>query len=140
GRNRFFFFVAYQGQRQTQLQSTSKTQVFTPAELNGDFSKSNASGTGPDTNVVKFLQPYPYFQPNAALAAQGIIDPAKINSIAKHYIKNNLLTTSPTGFLASRGSAQDHRDALTDRGDLSITPDESRSITLGTRRIQSMPH
>jgi outer membrane receptor protein involved in Fe transport len=134
GRNRFFFFVAYQGQRQTQLQSTSKTQVFTPAELNGDFSKSNAAGTGPDTNVVKFLQAYPYFQPNAALAAQGIIDPAKINSIAKNYIKNNLLTTSPTGFLASQGSAQDNRDELTEKVDLLITQADRLTVTLGSSR------
>src|ERR1700733_4227876 len=47
-KNRMFFFVSYQGQRQSDLASTSKTVVFTPAELNGDFSHGNAAGTGPD--------------------------------------------------------------------------------------------
>jgi len=43
GRDRLFFFVAYQGQRQTDLTSTAKINVFTPAELTGDFSRG-ASG------------------------------------------------------------------------------------------------
>ena len=52
-KNRMFFFVSYQGQRQSDLASTSKTVVFTPAELNGDFSHGNSAGTGPDPLVER---------------------------------------------------------------------------------------
>jgi hypothetical protein len=97
-RDRLFFFSSWQSQRQAQLQVTSRTAVFTPAELNGDFSQSNSTRTGPDANVVAFLQKFPYFQPNAALAAQGIIDSTKFSSVAKNYIKSNLIPTDPTGF------------------------------------------
>lgn len=134
GRNRLFFMMAYQGQRQTQLQTSSKVNVYTPAELNGDFSHSNSSGTGPDTKVVNFLTKYPFFQPNPALAAQGIIDPAKINPIATNYIKAGLLPTSPTGFLFGQGAAQDNRDELTEKLDFVLTQNDHLSFTLGSNR------
>lgn len=131
GKDRFFWFFSYQGQRQAQLTTTSKITVFTPAELNGDFSLSNASRTGPDQNVVKYLQANPFFQPNSALAARGIIDPAKINSVARNYIKGNLLASSPSGFLTSQGSAKDNRDEYTIKPDFLITPRDRLSVTLG---------
>ena len=71
GKDKMFFFFGYQGQRLVQTQVNPQVTVFTPAELTGDFSHSNASGTGPDQNVVKFLQQNSYFQPNPGLAAQG---------------------------------------------------------------------
>ncbi len=98
GKDKAFFFFSYQGQRQSQLTTTSKIAVFTPAELNGDFSLSNAAHTGPDQNVVSFLQQFPYYQPNAAQAARGIIDPSRISSVARNYMKNNLLASRPRGF------------------------------------------
>ena len=134
GRNRLFFFVGYQGQRLSQLQSTANLQVFTPSELNGDFSHSNAAQNGPDPNVVKFLQKYPFFQGNPTLAAQGIIDPNRINSIARNYIKANLLPTSPTGFLASQGAFRDDRDELTEKVDWNITQNDRLTVTLGSSR------
>jgi hypothetical protein len=134
GRNRLFFFVSYQGQRLSQLQNTAKNQVFTPAELNGDFSHSNAAQNGPDPNVVKFLQQNSFFQPNSALAAQGIIDPTKINSIAQNYIKAGLLATSPTGFVVGQGSFTDNRDELTEKVDLVITQNDRLTVTLGSSR------
>ena len=70
-KDKLFFYSGWQSQRLSQLRTTPKLQIFTPAELNGDFSLSNASRTGPDANVAAFLQKFPYFQPNAALAAQG---------------------------------------------------------------------
>jgi len=134
GRNRLFFFVSYQGQRLSQLQNTGKNQVFTPAELNGDFSHSNAAQNGPDPNVVKFLQQNSFFQPNPALAAQGIIAPTKINSISQNYIKAGLLATSPTGFLVGQGSFTDSRDELTEKVDLVITQNDRLTVTLGSSR------
>jgi outer membrane receptor protein involved in Fe transport len=134
GRNRMFFMMAYQGQRQSQLQTSSKVNVFTPAELNGDFSHSNASGTGPDLKVASYLASHPFFQPNAALAAQGIIDPSKINSIATNYIKAGLIATSPTGFTFAQGAARDDRDELTEKLDFVITQNDHLSFTLGSNR------
>ena len=61
GKDRLFIFGGYQGQRQVTSQ-TSTTTTFTPAELKGDFSLSNATRNGPDQNVVSFLQANPFFQ------------------------------------------------------------------------------
>jgi hypothetical protein len=58
GKDRFFFFVGYQGQRQTDSQSSSGNLVPTPAELMGDFSQAGATGAnpnGPDPGVACFL-------------------------------------------------------------------------------------
>jgi hypothetical protein len=73
GKDRFFFFVGYQGQRQSDSQSSTGNSVMTPAELGGDFSQAfpngssitNGNGTVlyqcnsaagcPDPNVACFL-------------------------------------------------------------------------------------
>jgi hypothetical protein len=133
-RNKLFFFASYQGQRQAQLQSSTKTQVFTPAELTGDFSKSNASGNGPDPNVVAFLKDNSFFQSNPTLAAQGIIDPTKINSVSQKYIKAGLLPTSATGFEIAQGAALDNRDELTEKVDWVPTSKDRLTVTLGSSR------
>jgi hypothetical protein len=130
-KDKLFFFSGWQSQRLSQLQATSKITVFTPAELNGDFSHSNASKTGPDTNVAAFLQKFPYFQADATMAAQGIIDPSKINTVAKNYIKAGLIPTDPSGFLISQSSGKDNRDELTNKVDYYISPKDRLSATLG---------
>jgi outer membrane receptor protein involved in Fe transport len=73
GKDRFFFFVGYQGQRQSDSQSSSGNVVPTPAELGGDFSQAYPNGSSitngngtvlyacnsatgcPDPNVACFL-------------------------------------------------------------------------------------
>src|SRR6202142_53401 len=59
GKDRFFFFVGYQGQRLSAQQSTGPGTVFTPAQLSGDFSQSAGSNgvnpNGPDPGVACFL-------------------------------------------------------------------------------------
>ena len=137
-KDKLFFFSGWQSQRQSKLQVTSRTKVFTPAELDGDFSHSNASGTGPDTNVAAFLQRFPYFQSDPAFAAQGIIDPSKINSVAKNYIKAGLIPTNSSGFLTSQSSALDNRDELTNKADYYLTPKDHISATLGWSRTTTV--
>ena len=137
-RNKLFFFVGFQGQRLSQLQSTGKTQVFTPAELNGDFSRSNDTRSGPDPKVVNFLQKYPFFQPSPTLASQGIIDPAKINSVARNYIKAGLLPTDPSGFLVAQSALRNDRDELTEKVDYVLTQSDRLSATLGSSRNPSL--
>lgn len=157
GQDRMFFFVSYQGQRQVQTVTTNKIQVFTPAELNGDFSHSGPNG-GVDPNVACFLSGLnhnapgladgtpctdlngnvglarPFFQANAASRFNGIIDPTKINSAAAKYISNNLVPTSPTGFLIGQGGSKDDRDELTGKFDFELTPKDRLAVTLGSSR------
>jgi hypothetical protein len=59
GKDRFFFFVGYQGQRLSQQETTGSNTVFTPAELTGDFShaagENGVDPNGPDPGVACFL-------------------------------------------------------------------------------------
>ena len=135
-KNRVFFFMGYQGQRQTDLTSTAKTVVFTPAELGGDFSHGNASGTGPDPLVVSFLQQYPFFQSNPTLASQGIIDPSRINASSSAYIKAGLIPSAANGNLGTvfQGAATSNADELTEKIDFNITQNDRLTVTLGSSR------
>jgi len=128
-KDKIFFFFGYQGQRLTQSTSSPTVSTYTPAELTGDFSKSDNGS--PDQNVVAFLQAYPYFQPNAALAAQGKIDPTKIDAVAKKYIAANLIPTSPTGVLAEQAPGSDNYNDLTSKLDFVISSKDKIDVTLG---------
>ena len=108
--------------------------VFTPTELNGDFSQ--AVNGGPDPNVAAFLQTNPYFQSNPALAAQGIIDPTKIDPAAQAYIKLGLIPTSPSGELFPAGGGTNNTNELTVKIDFDITPKDKLSGT-GWRHSES---
>lgn len=131
GKNRVFFMTAWQSQRLSQLTTSSAITTFTPAELMGDFSHSVASDK---QGVVNWLQTYPYFQSNPALAAQGIIDPTKINPVAQNYIKAGLVPTTPDGALFFQGSGFNNNDELTNRVDLVLTDKDRLSVTLGAYR------
>jgi hypothetical protein len=84
----------------------------TPAELLGNF-----SGSPNQTSVASFLQANPFFQSNPSLAAQGIIDPTKIDPVAQAYIKAGLIPTSPTGSQAFENPLTDNPDELTGKFD-----------------------
>src|SRR5215471_15537869 len=129
GSDRFFFFFGYQGQRQTQTINEGFVTTYTPAQLNGDF--SNFQGNGPDPGVVAFLQSYPYYQSNPALAAQAIIDPAKIDPVAQKYIAAGLLPTSSTGQVFPQGSEKDDVNQYTGKFDFYATKNDRVSLSLG---------
>lgn len=133
-KDRAFFFLGYQGQRQTTTETSSSVPTFTPAELTGDFSRSNEARTGPDLLVVSFLQANPFFQPNPAKAAQGIIDPTRINSVAKNYITAGLIPTAPTGLLTSQAGAKNDADELTMKFDFVLRTQDRVMVTLGSSR------
>ena len=111
-KDRLFFFFGYQGQRQNSVIVGNTVTVFTPAELNGDFSGGGTAGNCPNANagVAAFLVANPYYQTNPALAACAMMDPTKIDPVAQKYISNNLLPVSSTGLLTPNGPALDNRN------------------------------
>lgn len=122
GKDRFFWFFGYQGQRQAAATVNPQVTTFTPAEIAGDF--SHASNGAPNAGVAQFLLSHPYYQPNPQLASQAIIDPNRIDPVAKAFIATEPLPTSPTGVLTPNGSATDNRDEFVAKTDFNITVNE----------------
>ena len=131
-KNKLFFFFSYEGQRQTSLDdSPGKVTTFTPAEANGDFSQSSGAAT-----VAAFLTANPQYQPDPALAAQGIIAPSAIDPIAKEYLSKGLIPTSPTGFLFPQASGTAKFDEYLGKLDFNIS---SRDVLTGTFSTRNYP-
>jgi hypothetical protein len=122
GGNRWFFFFGYQGQRQTEDIVNPEVETFTPAELSGNFSGNHG--------VEEFLQSHPYFQSKPVLAAQGVIDPTKVDPVAKSYAQAGLIPTAPTGVLTPEGRATDNRDQYLAKVDFNATLRDRFSATL----------
>ena len=129
-KDRLFFFAAYQGQRQILNQPVFNNTVFTPEQLAGDFS----NGGDPDPGVAAFLLANPHFQPDPALAAQGIIDPNSFDTVAKNYIAASLIPTAPTGLLSYQDRTTDDRDELTTKFDFTPNTKDRFSGTWGMNR------
>ena len=130
GKDRFFFFVGYQGQRLGDTQTLPPTTTFTPRELMGDFSVS--SGGSPDPNVAAFLTQNPYFATPNGNATQAIIDPTKINSVAQAYIKARLIPTDPSSSIKPQANSRDDRNELTAKLDFAASDKDKISATLGS--------
>ncbi len=126
GRNKLFFFFSYQGQRQSSIAEQGNVNVFTPLEAQGNFSQSSFANM---TRVANFLLANPQFQPNSALAAQGIVNPAAIDPVAANYFKAGLIPTSPTGVLFSEAAAKDNVDEYLGRFDYTIGSHDTLSGT-----------
>jgi hypothetical protein len=139
-KDRFFFFAAYQGQRQIRNEALANNLTFTPQELHGDF--SNAGGPGvPDPGVAQLLVNNSYFQSDPNKAAQAIIDPTKFNSVSKAYIAANLIPTAPAtaanpgqGLLSFSQRTTDDRDELTTKFDFTPNSKDRISVTVGMNR------
>lgn len=142
GKDRFFFFVGYQGQRLSQLQTNpaaSQVPVLTTAEVNnGDFSTAGNGGTaGPtacpnrDPGVAGFLQAHPFFQADPAKAACAIIDPATFNSVAVNLIAKGLMPVNSSGFLSPSGPHTSNNNELTLKFDFMITNKDKVTATVG---------
>src|SRR5580704_7436103 len=131
-KDKIFFFLAYQGQRQVQAVPDVDSPVFSPLELHGDFSQS-ANG-GPDPNVAAFLQANRFFQPSPALAAEAVIAPSQINSVAQAYIKAGLIPTAPGGLLSTTLSQYSNADELTTKFDFNLSAKDKISATIGLNR------
>jgi hypothetical protein len=139
GRNKLFFFFSYEGQRQTALDSSpGKVITYTPAEAAGDFSALGPPGSNP---VGTFLtnnlnNGNSYYQADPTKAAEGIIDPTKIDPVAQAYFKNNLIPTSPSGVLFPQAASTANYNEYLGKIDFNIT---SRDILTGTFTSQLYP-
>ena len=131
GKDRFFFFFGYQGQRLTETgnQGLGFVTTYTPAQLTGDF--SNFNGSGPDPGVAAFLQSHPFYQSDPAKAAQAIIDPTTINPVAQNCIAAGLIPTSPTGQVFPLGSGTENPYQYTGKFDFYATQNDRISLTVG---------
>jgi hypothetical protein len=138
GKDHHFFFLGYQGERQVQDVVIPGVTTFTPAELGGDFSQAGPGQTV-DANVAAFLQANPFFQPDPNLAAQAIIAPGQINSVAQNYIARGLIPTSKaaSGLLTSQGKATTNNDQLTGKFDFDLDSKNKLAITLGWDRFHT---
>ena len=126
-KDKAFYFLAYQGQRQVQALPIIDSPVFTTAELNGDFSG--------DQGVASFLEANPYFAATTnGGAANGQIDPAKFDPVAQSYIKAGLIPGTPTGLLSTSEEADDNRNELTTKFDFNLNSKDKLSATIGINR------
>jgi hypothetical protein len=133
GKDRFFFFTGYQGERLVQDVTLHRVPTFTPAEITGDFSHSGPDG-GVDPGVANFLGTYTFFQPDPLLQSQAIIDPTRIDSVANNYIKAGLIPTSPGGQLSSARPLVFNSNELTAKLDFDFSASNKLSTTTGWDR------
>jgi hypothetical protein len=133
-KDKAFFFLAYQGQRQVQGYPLIDSPVYTTQELAGDFSNSSTGGT-PDPGVVAFLTANPYFAATTnGGAANAQIDPTKFDPIAQAYMAAGLIPTAPDGLLSTTLTARDNRNELTTKFDLNLNAKDKLSATIGLNR------
>ena len=143
-KDKAFFFLAYQGQKQIQAVPDIDVPVYTPQELQGNFSQ--AVNGGPDPNVAAFLENNPYFASPNGNAAEAIIDPTKIDSVTQAYIKAGLVATSPTnqtvcntngicsGLLSTSLEQTNNADELTSKFDFNLSAKDKIAATIGANR------
>jgi outer membrane receptor protein involved in Fe transport len=141
-KDKAFFFLAYQGQRQVQALPIIDSPVYTPLELQGNFSQAEAydgvvcliPAGCPDPGVVGFLTNNPSFaQPNGSVA-NGIIDPTEIDPVSQAYIKAGLIPSAPGGLLSTSEDEQDNRNELTSKFDFNLSAKDKLSATIGLNR------
>jgi hypothetical protein len=156
-KDKVFFFVAYQGQKQVQAVPDIDIPVYTPNELRGDFSQAvpqggqtnggltcaSASGC-PDPLVASFLTQNTSFALGNPLNA--MINPAAIDPVAQNYINANLVTTSAsnqtfcnsnqicTGIYSTSLEQTNNADEVTTKFDFNLTAKDKVSATIGWNR------
>ena len=147
-KDKMFFFLAYQGQRQLQAVPDINAPVYTPQELQGNFSQ--AVNGGPDPLVATFLEQNPDFASPNGNAAQAIIDPTKIDPVTQNYIKAGLIPTSATnqtvcdpfgvcsGLLSTTLEQTNNADELTGKFDFNLSAKDKFSATIGVNRVPSL--
>src|ERR1035437_5090453 len=156
-KDKIFFFLAYQGQRQLEAVPDINAPVYTPQELQGNFSQAipydgvtcTIAGGCPDPQVASFLGANPDFAAPNGNAAQAIIDPTKIDPVTQNYIKAGLVPTSGTnqtvcdsagvcsGLLSTTLEQTNNADELTTKFDFNLSAKDKVSATIGVSRVPS---
>ncbi|GAC1415327.1 MAG: hypothetical protein NVSMB62_02760 [Acidobacteriaceae bacterium] len=128
-KDKFFYFVSYQGQRQKATVNNGLAQIATTAEaVNGDFSGADAATV---SAVAAYLASNPYFQPDPVKAAKGIIDPTRFDPVAKAYIAKGIFVYNDSGTFNSRGSAKSDYNQANGRFDFAASNADHVTVTLG---------
>jgi hypothetical protein len=134
GKNRFFFFVGYQGQRLSAKQTPvlSSVPVFTPTELGCIGGGTAGCDFSSDMNVLLFLSANPFYQdPNKPA---GFLNPQALNPVSVNYITKGLIPSTSSGFVSPTGSQTDNSNELTVKLDFLFTQKDKLSATLGAFR------
>ncbi len=142
-KDKVFFFLAYQGTREVQAVPDLNQPVFTTEELAGNFShvvpfdgvSCTVQAGCPDPGVAGFLTAHPYF---AEDAANAIIDPTKIDTVAKNYIAAGLIPSTASGSLSAALENVSDADELTSRFDYNLSAKDKLSATIGVNRTNSI--
>jgi hypothetical protein len=134
GKDRFFFFVAYQGQKESDLTtpifsqvnilSTAETACITTPAAGCDFSS--------DPNVVAFTQSNPFFQAPGKPA--GFLNPAALNPVSLNYVKDGLMPVNDSGLITPTSALINNNNELTMRFDFQVTQKDQITATLGGAR------
>jgi hypothetical protein len=148
GKDKYFFFFGWQSQRQVSTSLNGLTPTYTPADLGGDFSQAYQGG--PDPYVTCFLtgnssitlpngqpcaQPaHTYYQSDPIKAAEGIIDPTKLDAVFLNYANAKLIPISPTGSFLPQLNVPNNTDDFTGKFDFLPTSADHISLTLGYYR------
>jgi len=134
GKNRYFFFVGYQGQKQSDLATPTESQVpvFTTAQTACISTPSAGCDFSDDPGVVAFLGANPFYQDPSKPA--GFLNPAALNQVSVNYVTRGLIPTSDSGFVVPSSSATDNQNELTMRFDFQVTPKDQLTATIGGRR------
>jgi outer membrane receptor protein involved in Fe transport len=133
-KDKAFFFVAYQGQRQVNAIPDVDIPVFTPQQLQGDFSNASTGGP-PDPGVVAFLTANPYFAASTnGGAANAQINTATFDPVAQAYINAGLIPSTASGLLSTSQNELNNRDELTTKFDLNLSAKDKLSATIGANR------
>lgn len=158
-KDKLFFFLSFEREQQTQLVPSGSTPVYTTAQLtHGDFSASphkadivcflnglpqpapqgGASATNACQGATAALPANTFFQGNPALAAQGIIDPTKFDSVAKAYIAAGLVPSNATGSENFQNPASTNPWELTGKFDYEASSKDHFTATLGRLRADRL--
>jgi carboxypeptidase family protein/TonB-dependent receptor-like protein len=134
GKDRFFFFVGYQGQKQSDLATPPQSQVtvLSTGEAACISTPSQGCDFSFDPNVVAFLAANPFYQDPSKPA--GFLNPAALNPVAVNYVTKGLFPVTSTGLLTPQSAATNNENELTMRFDFQATPKDQITATIGGQR------
>ena len=134
GKDRLFFFVAYQGQKQSDLTTPlfSQVNVLTTAETACIATPAAGCDFSNDPNVVAFTEANPFFQ--APGEPTGFLNPAALNPVSVTYVNKGLMPVTDSGVLTPTSAATDNQNELTMRFDFQVTQKDQITATMGGQR------